>query len=67
MYIDGCLPFGLRSAPKLFNWAAEFLEWILLQQGVSPLLHYLDAMSDACQQNLATIKHTCQILGVPLA
>ena len=74
VYIDGCLPFGLRSAPKLFNWAAEFLEWILLQQGVSPLLHYLDdfltiapPMSDTCRQNLATIKHTCQILGVPLA
>ena len=29
VYIDGCLPFGLRSAPKLLNWAAEFLEWIL--------------------------------------
>ena len=41
-YIDTCLPFGLRSAPKLFNVLADLLEWILLHLGVSVLLHYLD-------------------------
>ena len=40
LFIDMCLPFGLRSAPKLFNILAEFLAWILKQQGVAPLLHY---------------------------
>ena len=74
VYIDTCLPFGLRSAPKLFNWMADFLAWILQQQGVTPLLHYLDDFltitppaSSACQHNLDIIKQTCQILGVPLA
>ena len=28
IYIDGCLPFGLRSAPKLFNITADLLSWI---------------------------------------
>ena len=42
IYIDTCLPFGLRSAPKLFNVLADLLEWILINQGVTFLLHYLD-------------------------
>ena len=42
LYIDTCLPFGLRSAPKLFNVLADLLSWILEQQGVSPIMHYLD-------------------------
>ena len=28
-YVDTCLPFGLRSAPFLFNEFADTLEWIL--------------------------------------
>ena len=28
VYIDVALPFGLRSAPKLFNTVADALEWI---------------------------------------
>ena len=28
-YLDTCLPFGLRSAPYLFNHFAEALHWIL--------------------------------------
>ena len=42
IYIDACLPFGLRSAPKLFNVLADLLSWILTQKQVSPVLHYLD-------------------------
>ena len=43
IYIDGSIPFGLRSAPKLFNnLLADVLEWIAQQQGVSFIIHYLD-------------------------
>ena len=28
-YVDGALPFGLRSAPKLFNAVADALLWIM--------------------------------------
>ena len=41
-YIDLCIPFGLHSAPKLFNVAADLLQWIAEHNGVTPLLHYLD-------------------------
>ena len=29
VYIDRVLPFGLRSAPKLFSAVADALQWIL--------------------------------------
>ena len=42
LYFDRALPFGLRSAPKLFNAVADFIAWILINRGVKYLLHYLD-------------------------
>ncbi len=42
-YFDTCLPFGLRSAPYLFNQVAEALQWILQRNyGLTWLIHYLD-------------------------
>ena len=74
LYIDTCLPFGLRSAPKLFNVLADLLSRILEQQGVSPIMHYLDDYltlappdSATCHHNLDIIKSVCLQLGVPLA
>ena len=74
IYIDTCLPFGLRSAPKLFNVLADLLEWILLNQGVTFLLHYLDDFltmgqpgTTVCQRNLFLLIEACRMLGVPLA
>ena len=73
VYIDTCLPFGLRSAPKLFNILADLLSWILEQQMVTPVLHYLDDFlmigpldSPSCANNLQRIKDTCSMLGIPL-
>ena len=74
LYIDTCLPFGLRSAPKLFNVLADLLSWILTQKGISPVFHYLEDFltlgppgSSTCAHNLATIKEVCSTLGIPLA
>ena len=74
IYLDTGLPFGLRSAPKLFNILADLLAWIVSQKGVSICLHYLDdflTMSPpataTCQSNLATLMSTCEDLGIPLA
>ena len=74
IFIDTCLPFGLRSASKLFNILADLLSWILEQQQVSPVLHYLDdfltmgsQQSPTCANNLTAIMKTCSLLGVPLA
>ena len=42
MYVDGKLPFGLRSAPKIFNALADGLEWCVSKEGVPYIYHYLD-------------------------
>ena len=42
IYIDNCLPFGLRSAPRLFNILAELLSGIVHSKGVSFSIYYLD-------------------------
>lgn len=34
-FMDTCLPFGLRSAPKIFTAVADALQWILSHQGGS--------------------------------
>ena len=74
MYIDCMLPFGLRSAPKIFNALADALEWVVAKEGVEHIYHYLDdyAMvgppdSTACQCYLDTMTRVCSDLGVPLA
>ena len=42
-FVDTCLPFGLRSAPYLFNQFAEALQWILQHNYcLQWLIHYLD-------------------------
>ena len=74
IYIDGMLPFGLRSAPKIFNSVADALEWCVSQEGVEFIFHYLDDFavvgppdSQACLHYLYTLKRICSILGIPLA
>ena len=73
-FIDAALPFGLCSAPKIFNALADALAWILEKEGSCPLLHYLDdfllvgrAGSDECATSLQVAQKVCQQLGVPLA
>ena len=73
-YVDLTLPFGLRSAPFIFNSVADMVEWILLNQhAVSDLLHYLDDFITAgsphsaqCAYNLSTALTVCKSLGLPL-
>jgi len=71
IYIDGCLPFGLHSASKLFNVLADFLSWIVQQKGTSHILHYLDDFlligppcSPKCKHNLNSFMELCTDLGV---
>ena len=42
VYIDKVLPFGLRSAPKIFSVVADAVQWILSNNGIQKGLHYLD-------------------------
>ena len=75
IYCDCMLPFGLRSAPKLFTAVADALEWVIRKQGgVTSVAHYLDdfivlgrSESDECASGLWALMQTCDHLGVPLA
>ena len=74
VYIDTALPFGLRSAPKIFTALADALQWIAENCGVSNLWYYLDDYitcggpnTDDCQYHLDVLLETCRRLGVPLA
>ena len=73
-YVDGALPFGLRSAPKIFSALADGLMWILHSRGVTSALHYLNDFlllgppsSKTCQAALCSTLSTCEELGLPVA
>ena len=52
-YIDTCLPFGLRSAPYIFNRLATAIHWILQNNyNVQFILHYLDDFLTAGREEL---------------
>jgi len=71
-YIDRMLPFGLRSAPKIFSAVADGLQWIMVQKGITHLLHYLDdfiLVADSVDQAMSqksTLISNFHRLGVPL-
>ena len=72
--IDTCLPFGLRSAPFLFNQLSVAIHWILQHKySVCHLLHYLDDFftagapdSSECQNNLEAMLSLCQKINAPV-
>ena len=75
-YVDTCLPFGLRSVPKLFNAVADALEWVIVNEGGSQVefvIHYLDDFlfggrpgSEACGKALDLALHLCREVGFPV-
>ena len=72
-YIDAALPFGLRSAPKMFNAIADVLQWILVSPGVK-VIHYLDDFllfgvlgTNECERARAVTERVCDKLGLPVA
>ena len=74
IYVDATLPFGLRSAPKIFNALADAAQWIIQEMGARYLWHYLDdfitigaAGQGECKFNCDVMKQACTLLGIPLA
>lgn len=73
-YIERTLPFGLCSAPFIFNSVADMVEWILRNPHQVPdLLHYIDnfittgpPQSPQCAENLSNVITICKRLGQPL-
>ena len=73
-FFDRVLPFGLRSAPFIFNCLAEAVEWLARDRGIAHIHHYLDDFFIAgtphthqCSQHLATVTSLCEFLNIPLA
>jgi hypothetical protein len=73
-YVDRALPFGLRSAPKIFNAIADLIAWVLTCQGVKFQLHYLDDFlllgspnSQQGRELLTITEHSLTRLGIPIA
>ena len=73
-YLDRALPFGLRSAPKLFSALTDAMMWFLYERGARAALHYLDDFlllgppeSTVCAQSLTMTLALCEELGFPVA
>ena len=74
-FFDRVLPFGLRSAPYIFNMLLDALEWILINKlGVSNVLHILDdfflaeaAPRSSCSTSLCKLLCLFTELNVPIA
>ena len=72
--MDLALPFGLCSAPFIFNSVAKMVEWILHHvHNVSDLMHYLDDFitagrpeSSQCADNMTTSLAVSRMLKLPL-
>ncbi len=74
LFVDTRLPFGLRSAPKIFTAVADAAEWILEREGVHSSMHYLDDFlligapaSTDCGTQLSILLRTFDRLGLPVA
>ena len=74
VYVDTTLPFGLGSAPKIFTAIADAAKWIVRQQGVEFILHYLDdflvvSTAEKCRDKFALriLLETFEQLGFPVA
>ena len=72
VFVDGCLPFGLRSAPLLFTAVGDLLQWVMERRGVSWLGHYIDdfvTLGDSgavdCRDHLQVMKAVCEGTGMP--
>ena len=78
-YYDKVLPFGLRSAPFLFNQLSEAVEWILYDKcQISYVVHFLDDFliiepenpktpNQSCKESLTSMCLTFKALNIPLA
>ena len=72
VFVDTALPFGLRSAPKVFTAIADAFQWIVVQKGVKYLFHYIDDFitvgrsEKECQEAMQVIQEVAGKLGLPM-
>lgn len=79
-YFDKVLPFGLRSAPFLFNQLSDAVEWVLIhKQHISFVCHILDdfliieppsgsfPFDFKCRTSLTKMLNSFKTFGIPIA
>ena len=79
-YFDKVLPFGLRSAPYIFNQLSDAIEWILLNKCfISFVCHILDdfliveppcptpPLDSLCRASLSSMILTFKTLNIPIS
>ena len=73
LYVDTAIPFGLRSAPKIFTAVADTMEWMAKQEGVRFIVHYLDdflvmgpPLLPECGEALCKLLEILDRLGLPV-
>ena len=70
--MDTALPFGLRSAPKIFTAVTDAFHWAVLQAGVEYMFHYVDdfitiaSTKEKCQEAMQTVHTVASELGLPM-
>ena len=74
LYVGETLPFGLKSAPKIFTVLADTFEFIIKQHGIEWVWHYLDDFitigppaTTKCAAALDIMLALSDLLGIPLA
>ena len=75
VFLDAALPFGLRSAPKIFSAVADALLWILTHSEVKEAIHYLTTSYLLVSRGQRNVPITCmalalqifEMLGIPVA
>ncbi len=74
LFIDTALPFGLRSDPKIVTAVADAVQWIVEQEGVKFVIHYLDDYlvvgspgTEECATAMRKLVGVLEQLGFPIA
>ena len=74
VYVDRALPFGLRSAPKIFSAVSDVIAWAFHMVGLTHQIHYLDdflfvepLVSHRSASTLDTALKTLDYLGFPVS
>ena len=72
-FVNMALPFGLRSAPLIFSADADALAWMMQQQGVGWVAHYVDDFitvgapdSGECARYVDIMHKVCEDTAMPV-
>ena len=73
VYVDKTLPFGLRSAPIIFSAVADALQWMMRENGITFVEHYIDDFitvgkpkARECAMNAEIMHSKCQKSDTPI-